>query len=136
MSELEYADEGEEGGSDLSYHLPIVTQEAPLLVFGKVLPGDSQTLLTNVQETCGYPVSDIVRIEDNIEMINTPRENNTPIPIQVDEFLMFSVHTQHASCGVPKAYFRSSTRHANRHAMQLGSCPYPPLLGYFMGQDL
>ena len=134
--ELEYAEEEEGDGSGLSYHSPIVAQETPLLVFGEVLPGDSQALPVDVQETCGCPVLDIVRIEDDIEMVTALRENNTPIPVWVDELPSFSVCTPCASCGKSKAYFRSSTRRANRHTMQLGSRPYPSHPGYFMGQDI
>ena len=133
-SELEYADEGEGVSSDSSYQSPIVAQEAPLLVFGEVLPGDSQTLLADVQETCGYLVPAIVRIEDNVKMVAAPRENNTPILVWVDEFPMFAVGGQHASHHKPKAYSHSSTHCANHHAMQLGSRPYPQL-EYFMDQD-
>ena len=135
-SELEYAEEEEGDGSGLSYHSPIVAQETPLLVFGEVLPGDSQALPVDIQETCGCPVPDIVRIEDDVEMVTALRENNTPIPIWVDELPSFSVRTQRASRGKSKAYFRSSTCHTNRHAMQLGSRPYPSHPGYFMGQDI
>ena len=135
-SELEYAEEREGDGSDSSYHSPIVTAETPLLVFGEVLPGDSQTMPADVQETCGCPIPDIVRIEDDVEMIAAPRENNTPIPIRVDELPTFPVRAQRALRGVSKPYFRSSTRRANRHAMQLGSRPSPSHHGYFMGQDL
>ena len=133
LSELEYAEEEEGDGSGLSYHSPIVAQETPLLVFGEVLPGDSQALPVDIQETCGCPVPDVVRIEDDVEMVTAPRENNTPIPVQVDELPSFSVRTPCASHGKSKAYFRSSTRRANCHAMQLGSCPYPLHPGYFMG---
>ena len=133
-SELEYADGGEEVGSDLSYHSPIVAQETPLLVFSEVLPGDSQTLPADVQETCGCPVPSLVRIEDDIKMVAAPQENNTPIPVRVDELPMFVVGGQHASCRKPKAHFRSSTRCTNRHPMQLGSRAYPQL-EYFMDQD-
>ena len=135
--ELEYAEEEE--GDDLgsSYHSPTVAQEeVPLLVFGEVLPGDTQSLPVEVQETCGCPVPTIVRIEDDVEMVAAPRENNTPIPVQVDELSSLPVRTQRASRGKSKAYFHSSTRRTNRHAMQLGSRPYPSHPGYFMGQDL
>ena len=112
----------------------MVAQEAPLLVFGEVLPGDSQTLPTKVQETCGCPVPTIIRIKDDVKMVAAPRENNTPIPVQVDEFPMFVVGGQCASRRKPKAYFHSFTRHTNHHAMQLGSRPYPQLES-FMDQD-
>ena len=134
LSELEYAKEREGNSSDSSYHSPIVAQETPLLVFSKVLPGDSQAMPADVQETCGCPVPSTVRIEDNVEMVAVPQENNTPIPVQVDEFPMFVVSGQHASRRKPKAHFRSSTRRTNCHMMQLGSRPYPQL-EYFMGQD-
>ena len=111
-----------------------MAQEAPLLVFGEVLPGDSQAMPADVRETCGCPVPSTVRIEDDVEMVAAPQENNTPIPVWVDELPMFAVGGQRASRRKPKAHFRSSTRRANRHAMQLGSRPYPQL-EYFMDQD-
>ena len=135
-SELEYAEEEEGDGLGSSYHSPIVAQETPLLVFGEALPGDSQALPVDIQETCGCPIPDVVRIEDDVEMVAMLRENNTPVPIRVDELPLFSVRTQRASGGKFKAYFRSSTRRANHHAMQLGSRPYPSHPGYCMGQDL
>ena len=124
-SELEYAKEEEGDGSESSYHSPIMAQEeAPLLVFGEVLPGDTQSLPVEVQETCGCLVPTVIRIEDDVEMVAAPRENNTPIPVRVDELPLSSVHTLRASRGKSKAYFRSSTRCVNRHSMQLGSRPY------------
>ena len=103
-SELEYVEEVASSG--LSYHSPTVAQEeVPLLVFGEVLPGDTQSLPVEVQETCGCPVPTIIRIEDDVEMVATPRENNTPIPVQVDELPSFSVRTPCASRGKSKAYF-------------------------------
>ena len=132
-SELEYAEEEEGDSSDSSYHSPTVAQgEVPLLVFGEVLPGDTQSLPVEVQETCGCPVPTIIRIEDDVEMVTAPRENNTPIPVPP----RYTVCNPRASCGVTKAHFHSSTRRANRHAMQLGSRPYPSHPGYFMDQDL
>ena len=132
-SELEYAEEEEGDDSGLSYHSPMVAQEeVPLLVFGEVLPGDTQSLPVEVQETCGCPVPAIIRIEDDVEMVAVPRENHTPIPVP----LRHTVCNPHASRGISKAYFRSSTRRTNHHAMQLGSRPYLSHLGYFMGQDL
>ena len=131
-SELEYVEE-EEDGSSSSYHSPTVAQEeVPLLVFGEVLPGDTQSLLVEVQEICGCPIPTVTRIEDDVEMVAAPRENNTPIPVPS----RYTVHNPRASRGNSKAYFRSSTRHTNRHAMQLGSRPYPSHPRYFMGQDL
>ena len=132
-SELEYVEEEEGDGSGSSYHSPTVAQEeVPLLVLGEVLPGDAQSLPVEVQETCGCPVPAIIRIEDDIEMVATPRENNTPIPVPPRH----TVRNPRASRGVTKAHFRSSTCHTNRHTMQLGSRPYPSHPGYFMGQDL
>ena len=132
-SALEYAEEEEGDGSDSSYHSPTVAQgKVPLLVFGEVLPGDTQSLPVEVQETCGCPVPAIIRIEDDIEMVAAPRENNTPIPVPS----RYTVCNPRASRGNSKAYFRLSTRHTNRHAMQLGSHPYPSHPGYFMDQDL
>ena len=131
--ELEYVEEEEGDGSDSSYHSPMVAQEeVPLLVFGEVLPGDTQSLPVEVQETCGCPVPTVIRIKDDVEMVAALRENNTPIPVPS----RYTVRNPRASRGNSKAYFRSSTRRTNRHAMQLGSRPYPLHLGYFMGQDL
>ena len=98
--ELEYAEEEEGGGLGSSYHSPIVAQEeVPLLVFGKVLPGDTQSLPVKVQETCGCPVPAFIRIEDDVEMVAAPRENNTPIPVWVNELPSSSVRTPRASRG-------------------------------------
>ena len=81
-SELEYVEEEGGDGLESSYHSPIVAQEeVPLLVFGEALPGDTQSLPVEVQETCGCPVPTVVRIEDDIKMVAVPRENNTPIPV-------------------------------------------------------
>ena len=106
--------------------------EVPLLVFGEVLPGDTQSLPVEVQETCGCLVPAVIMIEDDVKMVAAPRENHTPIPVPPRH----TVRTPHASRGVTKAYFHSSTRRTNRHAMQLGSRPYPSHPGYFMGQDI
>ena len=122
--------------ADSSYHSPIVAEETPLLVFGKVLPGDSQVLPIDIQETCGCPVPSTIRIGDDIEMVAAPQENSTPIPVWVDELPTSSVRVQRALRGKFKAYFCASTRCTNHHAMQLGSRPSPPHPGYFMGQDL
>ena len=131
-SELEYAEE-ERDDSGSSYHSPTVAQEeVPLLVFGEVLPGDTQSLPVEVQETCGCLVPAVIRIRNDVEMVAAPRENHTPIPV----LLRHTVHNPRASRGVTKAYFCSSTHRTNRHAMQLGSRPYPSHPGYFMGQDL
>ena len=125
-SELEYVEEV--ASSSSSYHSPIVAQETPLLVFGEVLPGDSQSLPTEVRETCGCPVPAVIRIEDDVEMVAASRENNTPIPVPP----RYSVCSQCGSRGVTKAYFCSSTRRRNRHAMQLGVRPTTEP-GLFMG---
>ena len=130
-SELEYVEEVASSGS--SYHSPTVAQEeVPLLVFGEVLPGDTQSLPVEVQETCGCPVPAVIRIEDDVEMVAAPRENHTPIPVPPRH----TVCNPRASRGVTKAYFHSSTRRTNCHAMQLWSRPYPSHPGYFMDQDL
>ena len=125
--ELEYADE-EGSNSNQSYHTPPRAEEA-LLVFGSPV---SQTLPTDVSETCGCPIPSVIRIEDDVEMIAVPQENKEPLPIRVEEPPRYYVGSQRASRGHPQAHFRSSTHHRNRHAKQLGSCPYP---GFFMGQD-
>ena len=127
-SELEYVEEV--ASSSSSYHSPIVAQETPLLVFGEVLPGDSQSLPTEVRETCGCPVPAVIRIEDDVEMVAAPMESNTPIPV----LPRYTVRSQRGSRGVTKAYFRSSTCRRNRHAMQLGVRPTTES-EFFMEQD-
>ena len=131
LSELEYTSD-EESGSDGSYHLPTVAQEEPLLVFGSPL---SQSLPVEVQETCGHPVTTLIEIEDNVKMPVVPRENESPIPVQVERPPRYDVGSQCASCSRPLAHFKSSTRCTNHHAKQLGFCPYPPV-ETFHGLDL
>ena len=126
---LEYA--GDEGsGSDQSYHTPPRAEEA-LLVFGSPV---SQTLPAEVSETCGCPIPSVIRIEDDVEMVAVPQENAEPLPVRVEP-PRYDVGIQRASCGRPLAHYRSSTRHCNRHAKQLGVHPYSHP-GYFMDQDL
>ena len=126
---LEYAEE-EGSDSNQSYHTPLRAEEA-LLVFGSPV---SQTLPAEVRETCGCPIPSVIRIEDDVEMVAVPQENEEPLPVRVEEPPRYNVGSQRASRGHPQAHFRSSTRHLNRHAKQLGSRPYPHP-GFFMGQD-
>ena len=127
---LEYAEE-EGSSSNQSYHTPPRAEEG-LLVFGSPA---SQSLPTEVRETCGCPVPSVIRIEDDVEMIAVPQENEEPVPVRVAELPRYGVGVQRASRGRPLAHFRSSTRHRNRHAKQTGFSPYPRP-EYFMGQDL
>ena len=125
QSKLEYAEE-EGSSSSASYHIPLVAPGEPLLVFGSPV---SQTLPSEVQETCGCPVPAVVRIEDDMEMTVVPRENKEAIPIQVERPPAYTVDLQRSSRSRTLAHYRSSTCHTNRHAKQLGSHPYrhPPL---------
>ena len=126
---LEYA--GDEGsGSDQSYHTPPRAEEA-LLIFGSPV---SQSLPTEVSETCGCPIPSVIRIEDDIEMVAVPQENAEPLPVCVEP-PRYDMGIQRASRGRPLAHYCSSTRHRNRHAKQLGVHPYSHP-GYFMDQDL
>ena len=81
QSELEYAEEEEGSSSGTSYHIPLVAPEETLLVFGSPV---SQTLPSEVQETCGCPVPTVITIEDNVEMTVVPRENKEVIPVWVE----------------------------------------------------
>ena len=129
-SELEYVEE-EEVSSGSSYHSPIVASEAPLFVFGSPAETPAPILLSS---TCACPVPAIVHLEDDVEMTAIPRENNTPIPVQVERPPRYAVGVQHASRGRPLAHYKSSTRRLNRHAKQLG-VPCIPSPETFMGQD-
>ena len=120
-SELEYAKEEEGSSSRASYHVPLVAPKETLLVFSSPV---SQTLPSKVQETCGCPVPTIITIEDDVEMAVVPRENEEAIPVQVERPPAYAVGLQRSSQGRPLAHYRSSTRHANHHAKQLGSHPY------------
>ena len=91
----------------------------------------SQSLSTEVRETCGCPVPSVIRIEDDVEMVAIPQENEEPVPVCVAEPPRYNVGAQRASRGRPLAHFRSSTRHRNCHAKQTGFTPYRHL-GYFM----
>ena len=84
----------------------------------------SQTLPSEVQETCGYPVPTVITIKDDVEMSMVPRENEEAIPVQVERPPAYAVGLQRSSRGRPIAYYRSSTRHANCHTKQLGLHPY------------
>ena len=126
---LEYAnDEGSD--SNQSYHTPPRAEEA-LLIFGSLV---SHTLPTDISETCGCPIPSVIQIEDEVEMVAVPQENAEPLLVRVEP-PRYNVGIQRASRGRPLAHYRSSTRHHNRHAKQLGARPYPHP-GYFMDQDL
>ena len=88
QSEPEYAEEEEGSSSGVSYHVLLVVPEEPLLVFGSSI---SQTLPSEVQETCGCPVPAIIAIEDNVEMSMVPRENEEAIPVQVERPPVYAV---------------------------------------------
>ena len=126
---LEYANEE---GSDLnqSYHTPLRAEEL-LLIFGSPV---SQTLPTDVSETCGCPIPSVIRIEDDVKMVVIPQENVEPLPVCVEPS-RHNVGTQCAFRGRPQAHFHSSTRHCNHHAKQLGTHPYSHP-GHFMDQDI
>ena len=81
QSELEYAEEEEGSSSGASYHVLLIAPEETLLVFGSPI---SQTLPSEVQETCGCPVPTIIMIKDDVEMSMVPRENKEAIPVQVE----------------------------------------------------
>ena len=124
---LEYA-EDEGSSSGLSYHLPIVAQEEPLLIFGSPVP----QLSPEVPEvSCACPVPAIIRIKDDMEMTTAPSENEEAIPVPP----RYSVGIQHTSQGCPMAHHHPSTCCTNCHAKQLGYCPYSSL-PHFMDQDL
>ena len=78
QSELEYAEEEEGSSSGTSYHIPLVAPEETLLVFGSPV---SQTLPSEVQETCGCPVPTVITIKDDVEMSMVLRENKEAIPV-------------------------------------------------------
>ena len=78
---MEYAEEEEGSSSGTSYHVPLVAPEEPLLVFG---PPVSQSLPSEVQETCGCAIPVVISIEDDMEMTVVPRENEEVIPVQVE----------------------------------------------------
>jgi hypothetical protein len=127
---LEYAEE--ESTSAGSYHTPPRVEDEPLRIIGSPV---SQSLPVDVVETCGCPIPSVIRIEDDVEMVAIPQENEEPLPVRVEELPRYNVGSQRASRGRPLAHFRSSTRNRNRHAKQLGTHPYSHP-GYFMGQDL
>ena len=123
---LEYAeDEGSNSGS--SYHSPIMAQEELLLVIGSLVAQSP-----NVPDaSCAYPVPEVIRIADDVEMTVVPSENEEAIPVPP----RYSMGSQRASRGHPVAHYHSSTHHTNRHTKQLSSHPYH-LSPCFMDQDL
>ena len=96
QSELEYAEEEEGSSSNASYHVPLVAPEETLLVFGSPI---SQTLPSEVQETCGCPVPAVITIEDDVEMAVILRENEEVIPVQVERLPTYAVGLQRSSQG-------------------------------------
>ena len=89
---LEYVEEEEGSSSGVSYYIPLVAPEETLLVFGSPI---SQTLPSEVQETCRYSVPAVITIEDDVEMAMVPRENEEAIPVQVERppaYAVVSVH--------------------------------------------
>ena len=91
--DLEYAKE-EDSSSSGSYHTPLRVFEEPSHIFRSPI---SQCLPKDVQTTCGCPVPDIIRIEDDVELIAVPQENERPIPICVEELLRYNMGVQCAS---------------------------------------
>ena len=75
----------------MSYHVPLVAPEETLLVFRSPI---SQTLPSEVQETCGCPVPAIITIKDDVEMSMVPRENKEAIPVQVERLPAYKVGLQ------------------------------------------
>ena len=130
--ELEYADREEGSNLDSSYHLPMVAQDEPLLIFGSPAIEEVPILLLSF---CACLVPAIVYIRDGIEIAVVPRENESLVSVQVERLPRCTVDIQHLSHGQPVAHYKSSKCHLNHHAKQLGVCP-PSHLGYFMGQDL
>ena len=90
-SELEYAEEEEGSSSGASYHVLLVAPEETLLVFGSPI---SQSLPSEVQETCGCPVPAVITIEDDVEMTVVPRENEEAVPVQVERLPAYAVGLQ------------------------------------------
>ena len=90
-SKLKYAEEEERSSSGASYHVPLVAPEETLSVFGSPV---SQSLPSEVQETCGCPVPAIIMIKDDVEMSMVPRENEEAIPVQVERPPTYAVGLQ------------------------------------------
>ena len=91
QSKLEYAEEEEGSSSGASYHVPLIAPEETLLVFRSPI---SQTLPSEVQETCGCPVPAVITIEDDVEMAVVLQENNEAIPVQVEKPPTYTVDLQ------------------------------------------
>ena len=128
--DLEYTNEE---GSSLggSYHTPPRVKEEPLQIIGSPI---SQHLPKDVQMTCGCPVADVIRIEDDVELVAVPQENKVPIPVCVEELPRYNVGVQHASHGHPQAHY--SSRCVNHHAKQTGYSPYPHPASYYLDEAL
>ena len=75
----------------MSYHVPLIAPKETLLVFGSLI---SQTLPSEVQETCGCPVPAVIMIEDDVEMAVVLRENKEAIPVQVERLPAYTVGLQ------------------------------------------
>ena len=88
----------------------------------------------DVQMTCGCPVPDVIRIEDDVELVAVPQENKRPIPVHVEEPLRYNMGVQCASCGCPQAHY--SSRCVNHHAKQTGYSPYPCPASYYLDEAL
>ena len=127
---LEYADE-EDLSSGGSYHTPPRVEEEPLQVIRSPI---SQHLPEDVQTTCGCPALNIFRIEDGVELVAVPQENERPIPVHIEELPRYNVGVQCASCGHPQAHY--SSHHTNRHAKQIGFSPYPCPARYYLDEAL
>ena len=129
---LEYADE-EDSSLGGSHHTPPRVKEEPLWIVRSPI---SQHLPEDVQMTCRCPVPDVIRIEDDVELVAVPQENERLIPICVEEPLRYNVGVQCASRGCPQAHFHSSTHCSNWHAKQTGYSPYPCPASYYLNEAL
>ena len=128
--DLEYADE-EDSSLGGSYHTPPRVKEEPLQIIGLPI---SQHLPEDVQTTCGCPVPNVFRIEDNVKLVTVPQENERLIPICVEELLRYNMGVQHAFCGCPQAHYSSCC--VNCHTKQTGYSPYPCPAGYYLDKVL
>ena len=84
--------------------------------------------------TCGYPVLDAIRIEDDVELVAVPQENKRLIPVRVEELLRYNTSVQHTSWGHPQAHY--SSHYINHHAKQTGYSPYPHPASYYLDEAL
>ena len=128
---LEYANKEVKSSLDSSYHSPTVAQDEPLLIFSSPAVKEVPILLLT---PCACLVLAVVYIEDDMEMTAVPRENERPIPVQVERPPRYTVGVQRSSHGRPVAHCKSSMHRLNRHVKQLGVC-HPSSPETFMGQD-